>query len=187
MKTISKVQFENAVNTVLNGGKSKMIVTTEVKPFSWSRSKGYNNLKGSVPSNSKFLRNEGRGGKANDVYLVCALASGYSIAPTKKESLQALKKENDKKKLARFKSIEKSAEMKRLAIENGFSSVAELKRRNKEIIEANNNRMALAIKKRNAKFEEVHGYTPNTNKLTDKVKLSNIALEFDSEYIKEIY
>ena len=59
MKTISKKQFDNAVQKVLNGGKSSMIITKEVYPFGWVRSKGHHSLVGKVPANSKFLKNTG--------------------------------------------------------------------------------------------------------------------------------
>ena len=86
MKTISKKQFENAVKHVLNGGNSKFIDTKKVCPFYWTRSKGHCNLHGSIPENSKYIGNIGRGGKESEQYLVCYLAIGFEIAETKKET-----------------------------------------------------------------------------------------------------
>ena len=91
MKTISKKQFDNAVQKVLNGGKSSMIVTKEVYPFRCTRSKGHHNLIGKVPENSIFLKNTGRGEVASDLYLVCYLAPDYKIERTKKEEAEYLK------------------------------------------------------------------------------------------------
>lgn len=126
MKTISKKQFKNAVETVLAGGKSKMITTTEVYPFYWSRSKGHNKLCGEVPQNSKFIKNTGRGGKASDLYLVCHLANGYMISETKAEQTKREKiedKKSEAKKIqAKQKREVKKAEFQAMAKSYGLTT-----------------------------------------------------------------
>ena len=126
MKTISKKQFENAVEKVLNGGKSSFVTTSEVYPFYWVRSKGHNNLKGETPKYSKFLRNTGRGGRASDLYLVCKIASGYIIAETKKEAetreKREAKKAELKKQLAKKAREAKKAKFEEIANEFGLTT-----------------------------------------------------------------
>lgn len=136
MKTISKKQFEIAVQKVLSGGKSCFIVTNEVYPFSWNRSKGYCNLRGSMPQNSKFIGNTGRGGAASDLYLVCYLASGSQIVETKAETKSRLKAEAKKaeakktyladKKQAALKAELLKAESLGLAVKDYRNKLAEL-------------------------------------------------------------
>ena len=133
LRKISKKQFENAVKTVLNGGKSKIVSTKEEKPFFWVRRKGFMYLKGNMPANAKFLRNDGeRNGAAEDVYLVAYLNSGYSIEPTKAEERFAKAEARIK---ARLKERKRKKEAKRLADkakELGFPSVAAMKRKQRE-------------------------------------------------------
>jgi hypothetical protein len=143
MKTISKKQFDNAVQKVLNGGKSSMILTKELYPFGWTRSKGHHNLIGKVPENSKFLKNTGRGGVASDLYLVCYMAPGYKIERTKKEEEEYLKmlakKEEQRKADAKAKRAKKKAKFEADAKIYGLtpkeykSKLAELKAINEAI------------------------------------------------------
>lgn len=186
MKTISQKQFENAVRTVLNGGTSKLVVAKEEKPFSWSRSKGHHNLVGKVPNNSKYLRNDGRGGKGSDVYLVCYLASGYTIGKTKAEVAKIEKLENEKKSLATKKRQEKAAEMKKLADKLGFKSVAKLKEAQAEIEKHNAERLERAKAKQMGVFIAENGEY-NAFKIQDRVKLSRIELVYDCERKQDLF
>lgn len=182
MKSVSQKQFKAAVKRVLNGGTSKLITTREEKPFTWSRSKGHFNLKGNVPVNSKFLRNDGvRGGKEHDLYLVCYLAPGYSIEPTKaelrkEESLKkALKKEASDKRKA------KAAQLAKQAKASGFKSVAAMKRTQSEIDAYNQARFERAKTNQIAQFEAETGKKFEEHSIQDRVRLSRIGLIFDCE------
>lgn len=179
-KTISKKQFETAVKHVLSGGNSKIVYTREEMPFSWSRSKGHMNLRGSVPENSKFLRNDGqRNGADKDVYLVAYLNDGYSIELTKAEILSSQRKENNKAKLARKKRQELAKKLANKAKKLGFKSIAEMKRRQSEIDEINRNNFAQSKKEQIEKFEREEGREFDGSKLTDRVRLSRIELVFE--------
>ena len=186
MKAISQKQFDNAVATVLNGGKSKLVETREERPFTWSRSKGYMNLRGSIPANSKFLRNDARGGKENDVYLVCYLANGYKIENTKKEAQKELKLETSKKSLELKKRQEKANKMKELAFNLGFSSVTKLKQAQKEIENYNYERMQRALKLREENFIKENG-SFDMIKISDRIKISRIDLVFDCKKKQDLF
>lgn len=180
LKKISEKQFKNAVKTVLNGGKSKIASTKEVKPFYWVRSKGRMSLKGSIPEHSKFLRNDGeRNGADKDVYLVACLNPGYSIEPTKAE---VLKSQRLAKEEARLKKSKRKQEAKRLADkakELGFPSVAAMKRKQKEIDAINRDRFNRARQEQIEIFEKQEGRPYEEHKIVDRVKLSRIELNFE--------
>lgn len=180
MKTLSQKQFETAVKKVLAGGTSKFIKTREEKPFGWSRYKGHCNLRGKTPNNSKFLRNDGRGGVASDIYLVCYLKDGYSIKKTKAEQKIIDKVEREKKAIEAAKRKQKSDEVKSLALKLGFSSVSKLKAAQKEINKYNEDRMNRALLLREKKYIEIHGSFDGT-KIVDRVRISHIELDFDCE------
>jgi len=186
MKTISQKQFETAVAKVLKGGKSNLISTSEVKPLYWTRSGGYNNLRGSIPANSKFLRNDARGGKENDVYLVCNLAAGYEIAKTKAELKKETALKAKQNKLLSSLRQAKANEMKNLATKLGFSSVAKLKEAQKEIDTFNNARFDRAIAKRLETYESEFGKFQEY-KLADRVRISRIELVFDCEKKENLF
>ena len=186
MKTISQKQFENAVSRVSNGGTSKLVVAKEEKPFSWSRSKGHHNLVGRVPNHSKFLRNDARGGKASDVYLVCYLASGYTIGKTKAELAKVEKVQKEAKKLATSKRQQKAAELKELASKLGFKSVAKMKEAQAEIEKYNAERLERAKAKQMETFISENGEYRDF-KIQDRVKLSRIELVYDCERKQDLF
>lgn len=186
MKSISNKQFENAVKKVLNGGTSKLISAKEEKPFSWSRSKGHNNLVGKIPNHSKFLRNDARGGKASDVYLVCYLAPGYVIGQTKAEIAKEEKKKQAVKKLATSKRQAEAKRMKDLATKLGFKSVAKMKEAQAEIEKHNAERLERAKVKQMEVFIAENGEYRGW-KIEDRVKLSRIELVYDCERKQDLF
>jgi hypothetical protein len=188
MKTISKKQFENAVKMALNGGKSSIVTTREIKPYYWTRSKGHMRLQGEAPENSKFLRNDARGGKASDVYLVAELNANYTIKPTKQELKKAEQEKKkaetieEKKKLEKKKqNAEISIRLKKIAVEMGFKSISELKKHNDENIQLNENRRVRALINRKLKFKELNNEPYDASKISHRVAISRIELEFDCE------
>jgi len=174
MKAISKKQFENAVKHVLNGGNSKFIETKKVCPFYWSRSKGYCNLHGSIPANSKYIGNIGRGGKESEQYLVCYLAKGFEIAETKKEAETRLKAEI-KKAEAKKQSEKAKREQKKaseIATAESFGlSVKEYRKKISELNQINENLYNEFLAKRELVISEF-GF--QLFKIVDRVKLSRV-------------
>ena len=168
MKAITKKQFENAVHHVLNGGKSKLVKISEVRPFNWRRNGSNFSLSGTAPKYGKLLRNDApMGGKAGEIYLSIEIADGYFIDKTKKEK-EDLKRASDKKRKL------KSQKDKETAKKHGFKSVAQWKRANKEVEEFNFNRIERMEKMRVAKFIEIYGENPNNNIIKHRVLLSRI-------------
>jgi hypothetical protein len=177
MKAISKKQFENAVKHVLNGGNSKFIETKKVCPFYWSRSKGYCNLHGSIPANSKYIGNIGRGGKESEQYLVCYLAKGFEIAETKKEAETRLKAEI-KKAEAKKQSEKAKREQKKaseIATAESFGlSVKEYRKKISELNQINENLYNEFLAKRELVISEF-GF--QLFKIVDRVKLARVLSE----------
>jgi hypothetical protein len=186
MKKVSKLQFQNAVQRVLNGGSSKIVTTKQEKPFKWTRSNGRMKLLGTIPDNSKFLRNDAKGGKESDVYLVCYLATNYEICLTKKEQEKIELIEKQRARIRNAKAAEKRLEMYNFAKSNGFSSVAQMKAAQKEIDDFNRSRLSRALFKQNEKFKELHGRVCDVNVLKDRVLLSMITLEYDCESKRDL-
>ena len=190
MKTISKKQFENAVEHVFNGGNSKFIETKKICPFYWTRSKGHCNLHGSIPANSKYIGNIGRGGKESELYLVCYLASGFEISETKKETENRIK--NEAKKAEAKKQSEKAKREQKKASEIATAesfclSVKDYRKKISELNQINENLYnEFLAKKKSVVFE----FGLNMVKTIDKVKLSRILHErciyFEQKKLSEI-
>lgn len=192
MKTISKKQFDNAVQKVLNGGKSSMIVTKEVYPFEWTRSKGHHSLIGKVPENSKFLKNTGRGGVASDLYLVCYLAPGYQIERTKKEEAEYLKllakKEEQRKAEAKAKRAGKKAKFEEKAKSYGLTA-KEYKAKLAELKSINDTIYGEYLAKKQALLDTFDGkdqmFRVTTRVMFSKL-LSESGIEFNPKKIEDI-
>ncbi len=190
MKTISKKQFKNAVQHVLNGGNSKFIGTKKVCPFYWTRSKGHCNLHGSIPENSKYIGNIGRGGKESEQYLVCYLAKGFEIAETKKEAETRLKEEI-KKAEAKKQSEKAKREQKKaseIATAESFGlSVKEYRKKISELNQINENLYNEFLAKKDLVISE---FGLNMAKTIGKVKLSRILhdrrISFEQKKLSEI-
>lgn len=177
MKTISLKQFENAVKKVQNGGKSLLVTTSEVKPFSWAKSGKYFNLKNTLSVEAwkyaKFLRNDSsRLGKEHEVYLIYGLSEGYEIALTKKEQ-EKERKELLKKEIQRKReTLDRREKIKAIAKKHGFKSVAELNRHNKAI-ELYNDQMEIEIGKKAIEIFEKEG-VKYLGLISHRVKLERI-------------
>ena len=190
MKTISNKQFKNAVKHVFNGGKSKFIETKKVCPFYWKRAKGYCNLHGSIPANSKYIGNIGRGGKESEQYLVCYLASGFGIAETKKETETRFKAEA-KKAEAKKQAEKQKREQKKaseLATAESFGlSVNDYRKKIAELKQVNENLYNEFLAKREAVISE---FDFKLFKIVDRVKLSRVLYErgicFNQKKLSEI-
>lgn len=190
MKSISKKQFKNAVKHVLNGGNSKFIETKKVCPFYWTRSKGHCNLHGSIPENSKYIGNIGRGGKESELYLVCYLAKGFEIAETKKEAEMRLKAEA-KKAEAKKQSEKAKREQKKaseIATAESFGlSVKDYRKKISELNQINEKLYNEFLAKRELVISE---FGLNMAKTIGKVKLSRILqdrrISFEQKKLSEI-
>lgn len=190
MKAISKKQFENSVKHVLSGGKSKFIETKKVCPFHWTRSKGYCNLHGSIPANSKYIGNIGRGGKESEQYLVCYLAKGFEIAETKKETenrLRAEAKKTEAKKQAE-KAKREARKADELATAESFGlSIKDYRKKIAELKQINENLYNEFLTKRESVIYEF-GF--QLFKIVDRVRLAKILVDrgvyFKSKNLSEI-
>ena len=182
MKTISKKQFENAVERVLNGGKSSLIVTKKVCPFYWTRSKGHCNLHGNIPANSKYLGNIGRGGKESEQYLVCYLADGYVISETKSEKLKREKSEKKAIKQKKAEAKKRYAEKKhaeKLEAEKYGLTVKELRLKKSELKHINEDLYQGFLSK---KADVISEFGFKMFKIVDRVKLARILQERNISY-----
>ena len=190
MKTISQKQFENAVKHVFNGGKSKFIETKKVCPFYWTRAKGHCNLHGSIPANSKYIGNIGRGGKESEQYLVCYLASGFEIAETKKEAeirFKAEAKKAEAKKQAEKQKREAKKHAELATAESFGLSVKDYRKKIAELNQVNENLYNEFLAKREAVISE---FDFQLFKIVDRVKLARVLDErgicFSPKILSEI-
>ena len=190
MKTISQKQFKNAVKHVFNGGKSKFIDTKKVCPFYWTRSKGHCNLHGSIPENSKYIGNIGRGGKESEQYLVCYLAIGFEIAETKKETENRIK--NEAKKAEAKKQAEKAKREAKKASEIATAesfglSVKDYRKKISELNQINENLYNEFLSKKELVISQF-GF--QLFKIVDRVKLARVlddrGIIFKSKKLSEI-
>lgn len=182
MKTISKKQFENAVKKVLSGGKSSLIVTEKVCPFHWTRSKGYCNLHGKIPANSKYLGNIGRGGQESEQYLVCYLAPGYVISETKAEEADRKKAEKTAQELKKAEAQEKYNVKKQAEISEAQTyglTVKELRAKKAELKQINENLLSEFEAKRTSVIRD---FDFQMFRVVDRVKLSRILAERNISY-----
>jgi len=177
MKTISKKQFENAVQKVLSDGKSIFVVSEKKCPLYWARSKGYCNLRGSIPQYSKYLGNIGRGGKESEQYLVCSLAPGYVISETKSEAKKRISDEKIAFEVKKNKSKGKYSEKKQAEILESQMhgiSVKELRSKKIELKGINEKLYEQYLQKENAIISE---FNFQLFKIVDKVKLARVIYE----------
>lgn len=158
-KQISNDQFLKAIEKCKNGGKSKMIDSREVMPYSWCKgSRGHYNLIGKKPLHSIFLRNDGlRGGADKTVFLEFFLKSGYEIVKTKKEIKTEERIKKAKNLLYSKIRKEKKAFLLAIAKKHGFKNISELNKANNEIKAKNVESYRKAAETAIARFESETG------------------------------